>query len=419
MAPERILSIAHGHPDLIRGGGEIAAHALHRTYRGHDGVEAAWFLARADLGRGATGRMVRHAPDEYLWEQGLARAHTMQAANLDEVTGYFADLLRKLRPTVVHAHHFFNLGLEFLKVVKDVDPAIRLVLTLHEYIAICPNAGLMMKPDTGQLCASGRYTDHLGCAPDTGLDDLWLRRHRFLGYFRYVDHFVAPSAFLRDRYIEWGLPGDRISVLRNGQPARPRLAPRAAGPEGRNRFGYFGQINAHKGIDVVLDGLRLLPEAMRRTLRLDINGANLEYQPRAFRERFSAFVLPLIEDGTVRWRGAYDERDHARRMAEVDWVLVPSIWYENAPLTIQEAFAFGRPVLATDLGGMREAVRDGETGLLLPRGDAETWAKTMLDVAGDAALWDRLAANLPVPLSLASSADEHLALFRSLQPVPA
>lgn len=419
MRGERVLSVSHGHPDLIRGGGEIAAYNLHRTYTARDDVDAAWFLARADLGNGATGRMTRHRPDEYLWEQSLSRAFTMQAANLDEVTGYFADLVRALRPTVVHAHHFFNLGLEYLKAVKDVDPAIRLVLTLHEYIAICPNAGLMMKPETFELCRSGRYDDHLGCATGADADDLWLRKHRFDGYFRYVDHFVAPSAFLRERYIEWGIPPERITVLRNGQPRRDRLPARPLGCEGRNRFGFFGQINAHKGLDVMLDGLRRLAPEDRRRLRLDVNGANLEYQPRAFRERIGRLVAPLIEDGVVHWRGAYSGDQLPERMAAVDWVVVPSIWYENAPLTIQEAFSLGRPVVATNLGGMAEAVEDGTTGVLLPRGDGDAWAARMLSLSEDGATWDQLAAGLPVPLPLEASAEEHLALFQSLQAVPA
>ena len=417
---ERILVMSHGHPDLIRGGGEIAAYELYRAYLAHPDTASAFFLARADLGNGATGRIARHAPGEYLWEQGLGRAFRMQAANLDEVTGHFAELVRALRPTVVHAHHFFMLGLEYLKVVKGIDPSIRLVLTLHEYLAICPNSGLMMKPGTFELCRSGHYADHLDCHPEATADDLWLRKHRFERYFDHVDHFVAPSEYLRDRYLEWGLAPERISVLRNGQRDRPPLPPRPlAEGEGRSRFGFFGQISEHKGIAVLLEALRRLPPDDRCSLSLEVHGANLEFQPAAFRRRLGELAAPLLDEGTLIWAGPYRPEELPERMAGIDWVTVPSIWVENAPLVIQEAFMLGRPVLATRLGGMAEAVEDGITGCLLPRLRPDLWARAMHDCARAPELWDRLRSALPRPPSHADAAADHMALFARIEPVAA
>ena len=417
---ERILVIAHGHPEMIRGGGEIAAYQLFQAYRENVAVEQASFLARADFGRGASGRMRMHRAGEYLWEQGLSNAFMMQAANLHEVTGYFAELLRNLRPTVVHSHHYFMLGLEYLKVIKDIDPAIKLVLTLHEYMAICPNAGLFVKPGSGELCRSGDYRDHIDCAPDKAPEDLWLRKHRFDSYFAYVDQFIAPSEFLRQRYIEWGLAPERITLVANGQPERKPIPPRPLEPgEGRNRFGYFGQINEHKGLDVLLAGLNHLKKSQRRRLVLEVHGANLDYQPEEFQARIKALAEPLVKEGTLLWMGGYMPSELPERMASIDWVLVPSVWYENAPLVIQEAFGFGRPVIASNIGGMKEAVTDGVNGLTLPRGNGPQWASTLHRLATETETWDRLHRQLPRPVSLQQTTQRMLDLFQTLGLQPA
>lgn len=100
-------------------------------------------------------------------------------------------------------------------------------------------------------------------------------------------------------------------------------------------------------------------------------------------------------------------------MADVDWVVVPSLWWENAPLVILEAQAAGRPVIASGIGGMAEMVKDGETGLLVPPGDAAALAEALRTAAGDADLWARLAAAQP-RTSHERFVDAHLDLYRSL-----
>lgn len=417
MSGARILVLAHGHPEIIAGGAEIAAHDLWRAYRRAPGVEAAWLLAQAGHDSAPNGRILFRSEGVHLWHQGVRDVFSMTAANLDATTGAFAEFLRSLRPTAVHVHHYVNFGLEILKVIKDVDPGIRTLLTLHEYIAICPNAG-QMRPLSGTgLCASGHWAAHLGCAPEDrrSPEALWLRHHRFRAYFRHVDRFVAPSDFLRARYLEWGLAPDEIVTIPNGRHAAPPLPPRPLVPgEGRGRFGYFGQIAPHKGLDLVLEGLTLLPPEARRGLVLEIHGANIEHQPLDWRVRVSDLARPLLAEGTLVWGGPYGRDELAARMAGIDWVIVPSQWYENAPLVIGEAFAHGRPVLATGIGGMAEAVRDGTDGLHLPLGRCDAWAGRMAALARETGTFDSLVANLAPPPDHDDVAARHLALLDRL-----
>ena len=411
-ASERILVMAHGHPEIIRGGGEIAAYQSFQAYKDQPNVKEAWFLAATDRGQGATGRMSMHRRDEYLWEQGLSDLFRMTATNRHEVTGSFAELLRDLKPTIIHTHHFFKFGLEYLKVIKDIDPNIQTVLTLHEYIAICPNAGQMKDPATGALCQSGDHATHQNCAPDQSAEDLWLRYRRFINYFSYVDHFIAPSEFLRQRYIEWGIPPDKITHVPNGQPPMKTCAPRLS--KTRDQFAYFGQLNAHKGIDVLLNALRHLDQK-GQSVTLQIHGANLEFQPKAFQKKIKGLAKPLEENGQVLWMGSYTPDEIPSRMAQADWVCVPSLWYENAPMVIQEAFAQKRPVLTTDIGGMAEMVTHDQDGLHLPRGNYRAWADTMHALAMDNFTWDRLHTGISKPMSTRETTRKILTLCAQMK----
>lgn len=409
---ERILVMSHAHPDFSLGGGEIAAYNLFNAYRRRADVADAWFLARADRGLGTSGSIAMRRPGEYLWDQGISDWHALKAANLESVLADFADFLRATRPTIVHAHHYVHLGLEFLNVIRNVDPDIRIVLTLHEYMAICRNNGQMVKTDGETLCTQATDEDCRRCFPASSLEDFWLRRHGIHRRFDLVDVFIAPSAFLRDRYVAWGIAPERILVIENGQDADGPLPPRALGDGGtRNRFAFFGQVTPYKGLDVVLGGLSQLRPRERRSLVLEINGANLALQKPEYQARVQALLGPLSDEGVVQWRGSYGPGELRQRMAGIDWVVVPSTWWENSPMVIQEAFACGRPLLVSDIGGMQEKVRDGIDGLHVGRASRLEWGQAMMRAAAEPGLWQQLQAGIRQPLDHDACAAAHLAAF--------
>ena len=404
----RILTMAHAHPDFSLGGGEIAAYNLYKAYKANPDVEASWFLGRADRGRGTTGQISLRRPDEYLWEQGVASWHSMTAAHPESVTTWFADLLRALKPTVVHTHHYAHLGLEYLRVVKEVDPSIKLVMTLHEYMAICQNNGQMIKTGSFNLCSRSSPDECRACFPNHTVEDFWLRKHRFMGFFDLVDQFVSPSEFLKQRYVDWGLPADKIAVIENGQSDEPPLPPRPlAEGEKRNRFGFFGQINPFKGLDVVLRALNDMTPEERKQIVLEVHGANLENQTPEFQEKIEKLCTPLIEEGVVQWVGPYQPHELRDRMTGVDWVVVPSIWWENSPMVIQEAYACGRPLLVSDIGGMREKIKDQHDGLHVTVSSSLEWKRKLI-IAVSHDKWDKLKKNITKPLSHKMSAQKNI-----------
>lgn len=409
---ERILTIVHGHPDFSLGGGEIAAHNLYKAYAAQPGVEASVFLARHDRGKGATGAISMRRENEYLWEQGVGDHFRMKAASAQSLFQSFSDLVRQVRPSVVHAHHYVHLGLEYLHILKQIDPTTRILMTLHEYIAICANNGQMIKTGSGRLCFRESPEDCVRCYPERSAEDFWLRKHRYHSFFRLVDHFIAPSDFLRERYINWGIAPERITTIENGQAMRPPLPPRplAAG-ETRNRFGFFGQINPYKGVDVLLKALASLRKSEKRGLVVEIHGANLEWQKPEFQQTINDLRGPLEKEGVLQWVGPYEPFQLASRMAAVDWVVTPSVWWENSPMVIQEAFVYRRPLVVSDIGGMAEKVRHGIDGWHVPVGNVRAWADTLRTLAQQTGEWDDLRAAIRRPLGYKECAEAHLAMM--------
>ena len=128
-------------------------------------------------------------------------------------------------------HHYAHLGVEVLREIKLTLPDCVLIVTLHEYVAICNRNGQMVKNNTKKLCYRESIEDCSNCFPERTPQDFWLRKHYIQKNFEYADAFVAPSEFLRQRYIEWGIPGEHIVVIENGQPHL--LSPKAGPPSAR------------------------------------------------------------------------------------------------------------------------------------------------------------------------------------------
>jgi glycosyltransferase involved in cell wall biosynthesis len=103
-------------------------------------------------------------------------------------------------------------------------------------------------------------------------------------------------------------------------------------------------------------------------------------------------------------------------MTNLDWVVVPSVWWENSPLVIQESFHFRRPVICSDIGGMAEKVKHGVNGLHFRAGDARSLADTIRTAAGTPGLWERLREGIqpvhPMTTHVATLTEIYNALLR-------
>jgi len=162
----------------------------------------------------------------------------------------------------------------------------------------------------------------------------------------------------------------------------------------------------------LLDAVQRIPEDVwGDDASLTIFGGNLERQP----EEFRAKIADLIErtGNRVRFAGPYQNKDMPALMRQVDWVLMPSVWWENSPVIIQEAFFHGRPLICSGIGGMAEKVRNGVDGLHFLAGSPEDLSDRMSETLENKDLWNTLRAGIKEPKDYRSSAREHLASYRS------
>jgi glycosyltransferase involved in cell wall biosynthesis len=406
----KVLVIAHGHPDFSIGGAELAAYNLFDALKNKPQVDTAYFLARTDMASINHGAITMRRPGEYLWRQDLIDWFKLRTHNVDAVHAEFREFLLTKRPDVIFMHHYVHLGVEIMREIRHTLPQCKLLLTLHEYAAICNRNGQMVKNKTNRFCYRESIQDCHACFPEFTPEDFWMRRHYVQRHFEAADGFVSPSHFLLDRYVEWGIPRDRIWMIENGQPAFDSV-PQAPSQTARTaRVGYFGQITEYKGVDVLLNAVHQMQPEARMRLSLEIHAAKLEMQGSWLVELIDKLRLPLIAEGTLRWVGPYERTELHRRMSKVDWVVVPSIWWENSPMVIQEAFACGRPVICSNIGGMAEKVRDGVDGLHFEARNALDLAEVLTRVVNEPQLATELGANTRQPMTYSECADAYLGL---------
>jgi glycosyltransferase involved in cell wall biosynthesis len=398
MAERRVLQICHNHPKVRPGGAEVYAHELHRHLRHRDGWEPT-FLARSgppQSSHGAPHEGTRISPvegtdDEYLLYPEDFDFDWMFGTMRQDKRLYTEDLRRfllALRPDVVHFQHTLFIGYDAIRETRRTLPDVPIVYTLHEFLPICHNKGQMVRTMDRSLCAEASPRRCGECFPDIAPDEFLLRKRFIQASLELVDLFVAPSATLLERFVEWGIPRERMLLEDYG---RTPTACDAARPAPHDTFGFFGQLNPYKGIAVLLRALRMLGD---QAPGLRVHGANLDLQEHSFRDEVSS----LLEDteGKVDNLGPYPPERAGEMMAEVDWVVVPSIWWENSPLVIQEAFAQRRPVICSDIGGMAEKVTDGLNGLYFRVGDADSLAAAIRKAVATEGLWERLREGIPV-----------------------
>jgi glycosyltransferase involved in cell wall biosynthesis len=163
----------------------------------------------------------------------------------------------------------------------------------------------------------------------------------------------------------------------------------------------------------LLDAITRVPdEVWGNDAALCIFGGNLENQPEAFRQSFDELIARAGR--RAKFYGSYSAEELPDLMRQVDWVVVPSIWWENSPLVIQEAYLHGRPLIVSDIGGMKEKVADGVAGMHFRVGSAEDLADKMTQALADPQSWERLLAGAAKPLSREDAARQHLALYKTL-----
>jgi glycosyltransferase involved in cell wall biosynthesis len=388
----KICLVSNLYPPVVQGGAEIYVGRLARALAEEHQV----VVITTEPGFHLTPRRVvtlegivvyRLAPANvahmtHLPHQFLAQA-AFRAIDLyhPQVAAIMSNIIQRERPDLIHVHNWVGLSLgAILSNVPSSAPHIPVAMTLHDYSLCCVYADL-------------RHPDGHGCDPRLPCRLLSALNRRLTGS---VGLALSPSRYTLELHQARGFfrRADR-KVIPNGiEPLAQSLSPlagegRGGGSKGTFDIVYMSRVQSYKGPDVLIRAFRRLTDP---SLRLHVAGAGPALE--------SCRSL-AAGDARIRLHGFVDGEERSRLLSTADCVVLPSLWPENSPVTIQEAFQFGAVVIASRVGGIPEMVRDGVNGLLVEPGDE----------AGIAAAIERLRKSPDLGARLRASAAETARLY--------
>lgn len=367
----------------------------------------------------------------------------------------FEQVLDELQPDVVHFQHLLHFSARLPAIARERGTPT--VITCNDYWALCARVQLI-RPD-GVRCEENQGLGCLVCVKDKdyatvpaarswlpmvapaarvltavagaaplpsvkverklqrwrkqagrwgrGYLDLAARQDAVEGGYAAADLLVGPSRFLRQKLLDTGrFDAERFLYSDYGMrlPARAQH-PKTPSPDGRLRLGYVGSLVWFKGVDVLVRAVAQLDGA---ACQLVVHG---DYRPD---EDPHHAELRDLAPAHVEFLGRFDNDRLAEVYAELDVLVVPSVWFENSPITIHEAFLYGTPVVTSDIGGMAELVGDGRHGLHFKTGEAPDLARVLQRLIDEPGLAQQLGSELPHVKSIEENAREMEFRYRAL-----
>jgi glycosyltransferase involved in cell wall biosynthesis len=418
LRPFTLLHAIHDFLPRHRAGSEIYAFELARALSvRHDvTVLCAEFDAKRPHGE-VSWRVERDLPVVEIVNNW--RSASFEDTYLPPLVGdRIAHVLDAIVPDVVHAHSLFNLSFALPALARA--RGIPVVATLHDYTLVCPSGGQRVHradryvcheidPDRCARCfaespfASQMSLGRLASAapglnpvpaiaqamrrrlpvvaeraasavrqaatPPATRADIERRLAAARRTFDEIDLFVAPSRSIADEYVRLGLPASKIEIADYGFAPLPAATRQPC--RGPMRIGFVGTLVWHKGAHVLVEAARQLPAGRFEVSIVGDVGVFPDYV-RTLRR--AAEGLP------VRFTGGFDRDRVAEVYASLDVLVVPSIWLENSPLVIHEAFQAGVPVVGARIGGIPGLVDDGVNGRLYDSHSAADLARVLAEL---------------------------------------
>ena len=338
-------------------------------------------------------------------------SRVVEAANVlysFEAKRKMAALADDFRPDLAHVHNIYHqLSPSIFAPLKK--RGIPVVMTVHDYKLICPNHTLRVDDKTCDRCVGGKFYHAVrhkcvkGSLAESLLCGIEMYLHVYGGFYRRgVDLFISPSEFLRRKMIESGWPAQRIATLHNAlNPAnyRPNYEP-------GGYFLFVGRLDPEKGVMTILEAGRIAKE----TPVVIVGDGPMQGKMHAFAKEHN-----LIN---VDFRGRLPYDTVCELFRGCLGLILPSDWCENCPMTILEAFAHGKPVIATRIGGIPELVDHEVDGFLCEGGRPDELARLMLHLWNNRSLASEMGKRgrekLETRFSSERYYDELIRLYRGL-----
>ncbi|MFA5813746.1 MAG: glycosyltransferase [Patescibacteria group bacterium] len=294
---------------------------------------------------------------DYQSIKGIKRARAaLKSIYNRQARDNFKKLIEEFQPDIVHFHNIYHqLSFSLFDVIKEKK--IPAVMTLHDYQLICPNYNLYHHGRIDEESCLGSYYKCIlnNCLENLG-ESIFAAIGAYFtewkGYREVIGKYISPSEFLKNKFINYGFSAGQITVIPN--PIDLALYDRAK-VDGEY-VGFFGRLSREKGLEVLLQAAKNTPEILYKIVGEGPMEKDLRFKIADFRLK------------NVSVEGFQTGKKLAQSIDGARIIVVPSVWYENCPLSILEAKAMGKVALGSDIGGMSELL---PRELLFKAGDAK------------------------------------------------
>lgn len=291
-------------------------------------------------------------------------------------------LIQEENPQIAHLHNFYHyLSPSIISVLKKNN--IPIVMTLHDYKLICPNYKLFSRGKICEKCKGRKYYHCLSgkCIKNSfsksflAMIEAYL--HGILGSYQKIDMFISPSFFMKSKCIEFGIPQEKIKVIRNPIDFENLSKDIDYSLKEKNYFLYYGRLSEEKGIsDLIKSVAKLEKEKLLQNNELCIVGKGPE------EENLKRLSKELNIENRVKFLGFKLRKELMDLVRQSKFVVVPSVWYDNSPMVVVESQIAKKPIIVSDFGGTKELIIDGKTGFVFKAGNisdlSEKIKKTLL-----------------------------------------
>jgi glycosyltransferase involved in cell wall biosynthesis len=418
----RIALPVHKFPPESLGGTEIYTLTLARALvqAGHSVAVFYPSMTVTELTTDATAEGIQRwrapLPPSRLGENPASQFwHTFRDGAIETA---FRTFLQQVQPDLVHFQHVQGVSARLIELATGRPR----LATLHDYWYFCANSQLV-RPDR-QPCTGPTWGCHncVDCAtvradltplrrlrPLVALPFAY-RNHYLRRMVEQIDCFIAPSEFLRQQYINQGWSPSKIVTLENGMDRRRLLDAPALDlppPPARPHFGFIGSLAWQKGVHVLIDAFNQLPPD---AAALTIYGSETVFPD------YAAELRQQARHPHIRFAGPIGFDQVGAALRQFDALVTPSLWYENSPLVIQEAFIMGVPVIASRLGALTEKVQEGGNGLLFTAGESAALAALLQRLIAEPATLTQLCQGITPPPTLADHLSQLISLYTNALP---
>ena len=433
----RILQVVHGYPPAASGGTEVYVRDLARAFaaRSEDDIAVLTRHANPNARELAVRRFSDGDVDVVSVNNTFHSCESFEASYANPaIERIAAEILDEWQPEIVHVQHLTCLSTGIPR--QAARRGIPVVMTLNDYWLICHRGQLVdrdgrrcegpgeagcarcLQPGAIAIPAAVRSAKALRSLPVPGVSTaigiatrIWdatipvdrtrsatvARLEHMKAAVSDVQLFLAPSETLAATFVSFGLSTDR--TIRCNQGIATAAFDRSRRTHSSQlRIGFAGGLLPSKGGDLLIDAIERLPPGR---VTLDVMGSVGAYHGEA---GFADALKTRLGHPAIRRLGPVSHERMPGVLADLDVLVVPSIWIENAPFIIREAFAAGVPVVASDLGGMAEMVRHGIDGLLFRPGDAVELAAMLRRLIEEPNLPERLQAGITPPMRIEEDA---------------